>query len=164
MEPRSSVISWGHFLVPPHFTFMTSSQCTRGQGIRQSGGSELGKEERNEARRRGRAVSHTVCLEKMKMLNYRPFMRNLRISCLSLQSMTVWPSCASSWRSGFPSEPFAWEKFLPPVFRASCPLFHWAWSVGPWLPFSSGLSVSPLSFLRGGSAQGIYLRVVFILS
>lgn len=53
------------------------------------GGSELGKEERNEARRRGRAVSHTVCLEKTKMLNYRPFMRNLRISCLSPQSMTV---------------------------------------------------------------------------
>ena len=106
----------------------------------------MGKEERNEARRRGRAVSHTVCLEKMKMLNYRPFMRNLRISCLSPQSMTMWPSCVSNWRSGFPSEPFAWEKFLPPVFQGLMPsiplsmicwpmaaIFLWAISLSPLL-------------------------------
>lgn len=48
---------------------MVSFQGTRGQGSRQEGGSELGKEERNEARRMGRTVSHTVCIEKTKMLN-----------------------------------------------------------------------------------------------
>ena len=51
-------------------------------------------------------------------------MRNFRISCISPQSMTVWPSCVSNRSSGFPSEQFAWEKFLLPVFRASYTLSH----------------------------------------